>query len=36
MYPEDGFLEIEKFMIGKKLEDPLFVDLQQFVAEKGY
>lgn len=36
MYPEDGFLEIEKYVIGKKLEDSLFVQLAKFVADKEY
>jgi len=36
MYPEDGFLEIEKFIIGKPLAPNLFVELEQFVLDKGY
>lgn len=36
MYPEDGFLEIEKFVLGKTYGEALFRDLQQFTDKNGY
>lgn len=36
MYPEDGFLEMEKFLLGKKLEDSLFEELEEFVSDKEF
>jgi hypothetical protein len=36
MYPEDGFLEIEKFMLGNKLDDKLFSKLNVFITDSEF
>lgn len=36
MYPEDGFLEIEKFLVGKKVDESLGRILQEFIDEQKF